>query len=54
MQEFLLPHKGVSNVSKPVNGVSERSKCSEVERCEVSERSEWWERMNVASDLVAR
>ena len=41
----------VPRVSEPVNGASERS---EAERCGASEQSERCERMNVASDRVAR
>ena len=40
-------------MSEPVNGASERSECSEAERCGASEWSERCERTNVASDRVA-
>ena len=43
-----------SDKSKPVNGASEESEWSNAERCGVRERSELCERMNVASDRVAR
>ena len=40
-------------MSKPVNGVSEQSECSKAKCCVASERSEWCEQTNLASDRVA-
>ena len=41
-------------MSEPMNGASERCKRSKAECCRASEQSERWERMNVASNQVAR